>query len=539
MLFTLSGAHASQFDFGMPRATAVFHPTFAGECVIRSDDITQDPRYGLSGPHFGMPEGHLPVRSYLAVPVVGRTGEVIGGLFFGHEEPGRFGDRHEQLMIGIAAQAAVAMDNARLFQAAQRELVQREEAEQALRVLNETLEQRVAAEVERRARAEEALRQAQKMETLGQLTGGVAHDFNNLLQIVSGNLEILQRGLPEAEGRLRRAAENAARGAERAAVLTQRLLAFSRRQPLAPKPIDANRLVGGMLELLHRSLGETIVVETALTPALWAVEADPHQLENAILNLAVNARDAMDGGGRLVIETGNAVLDGGAQGPGRDAPPGEYVAIRIKDSGCGMDEDTVARALEPFFTTKEVGKGTGLGLSMAYGFARQSGGDLHIESAPGRGTTVTLLLPRLLGSRPAADAQAGQVAPQRARDETILVCEDDADVRSYTVEVLGELGYKVLEAADGAAALALLEDRERRVDLLFTDVVLPGGMTGAQLATAAQALRPGLKLLYTTGYARDAIVHEGRLDAGVELITKPFSYGALAARVRQVLEGAA
>jgi PAS domain S-box-containing protein len=536
MLYTLSGAEPSQFDFGMPRATAIFHPTFAGEGVIRSDDITADKRYGLSGPHFGMPKGHLPVRSYLAVSVVGRSGEVIGGLFFGHGEPGRFTERHEHLMVGIAAQAAVAMDNARLFQSAQRELLHRERAERALRALNETLEQRVIAEVERRGRAEEALRQAQKMETLGQLTGGVAHDFNNLLQIVSGNLEILQRGLPEDAGRLRRAAENASRGAERAAILTQRLLAFSRRQPLAPKPVEANRLVAGMLELLHRSLGETIAVETSLASDLWPVEADSHQLENAILNLAVNARDAMDGGGTLIIETSNERLDNALEAPGGDLPAGDYVAIRVKDSGCGMDADTVARAFEPFFTTKEVGKGTGLGLSMVYGFAKQSGGDLQIDSELGRGTTVTMLLPRRLDNGVESETEVAEEAPERAQDEVILVCEDDHDVRAYTVEVLGELGYQVLEAQDGAAALALLEDGSQRVDLLFTDVVLPGGMTGAGLARAAQAVRPGLKLLYTTGYARDAIVHEGRLDTGVELITKPFSYSNLAAKVRDVLD---
>ena len=539
MLFTLSGADASQFDFGMPQATAVFHPTFAGEGVIRSDDITQDPRYGLSAPHFGMPQGHLPVRSYLAVSVIGRSGEVIGGLFFGHEEPGRFSERHEQLMIGVAAQAAVAMDNARLFQAAQRELANREQAEQALRTLNETLEQRVAGEVERRAQAEEALRQAQKMETLGQLTGGVAHDFNNLLQIVSGNLEILQRNLPEGERRLRRAAENAARGAERAAVLTQRLLAFSRRQPLAPKPIDANRLVSGMSELLHRSLGETIEVETVLAAGLWPVEADPNQLENAILNLAVNARDAMPGGGKLTVETANTHLDRGYVSSNAEVTAGQYVAICVTDTGAGMDADTVARAFEPFFTTKEVGKGTGLGLSMAYGFVKQSGGHLQIYSELGQGTSVKIYLPRLLGDGPGQEAAAAETAPEGARDETILVCEDDDDVRAYTVEVLRELGYRVIEAADGPAALHLLQEPGQRVDLLFTDVVLPGGMTGALLAREAQALRPGLKTLFTTGYARDAIVHQGRLDVGVELITKPFSYGELAARVRDMLDGAA
>jgi CheY-like chemotaxis protein len=376
------------------------------------------------------------------------------------------------------------------------------------------------------------------METLGQLTGGVAHDFNNLLQIVTGNLELLQRSLPEGETRLRRAAENAAKGAERAAVLTQRLLAFSRRQPLAPKAVDPNKLIAGMSELLHRTLGETIEVETVRASGLWKVEADPHQLENAILNLAVNARDAMPGGGKLTIETANTHLDRAYVSQNAEVTPGQYVVMCVSDTGSGMDEETVTRAFEPFFTTKEVGKGTGLGLSMVYGFVKQSGGHLKIYSEPGEGTTVKIYLPRLI----AADAveeedQVEAIVPEGAREEIVLVCEDDEDVRAYSVEVLRELGYGVLEAADGRSALSLLERPGLRVDLLFTDVVLPGGMTGAVLAEQARALRPGLKVLFTTGYARNAIVHHGRLDPGVELITKPFSYSDLATRVRDLLDG--
>jgi len=409
--------------------------------------------------------------------------------------------------------------------------------EAALRDLNDTLEQRVAEEVEQRAQAEEALRQAQKMETLGQLTGGVAHDFNNLLQIVSGNIGLIQRGLAEGDAKLKRAADNAARGAERAAILTQRLLAFSRRQPLAPKATDPNRLVAGMSELLHRTLGETIEVETVLASGLWSVEVDPHQLENALLNLAINARDAMEGGGKLTIETANTHLDRAYASQNAGVAPGQYVAICVSDTGCGMDEDTVARAFEPFFTTKEVGKGTGLGLSMVYGFVKQSGGHLKIYSEPGEGTTVRIYLPRLHGVRHEPEEAASQAAPEGTREETILVCEDDDDVRAYTVEVLRELGYRVLEAHDGPSALRLLERQEGAVDLLFTDIVLPSGMTGAVLAHEAKALRPDLKVLFTTGYARNAIVHQGRLDPGVELITKPFSYSDLAARVRDILDG--
>ncbi|MEO5492851.1 MAG: PAS domain S-box protein [Sphingomonas sp.] len=536
MLYALSGAKPSQFDFGMPRATAVFHPTFAGEGIIRSNDITQDPRYGKSGPHFGMPKGHLPVVSYLAVPVISRTGEVLGGLFFGHPEVGRFSERHERLMVGIAAQAAVGIDNARLYQAAQKELADRMRAEAALREFNETLEARVQDEIDRRSQAEEALRQSQKMETVGQLTGGIAHDFNNLLQVVSGNLDLLRQKIPEESAQLRRYADRAIVGAERAATLTQRLLAFSRRQPLAPKPIEVNKLVAGMSDLLHRTLGETIELETVLAARLWPVEADPNQLENTIINLAVNARDAMAGGGKLTIETNNTYLDASYVAQHPEVAAGQYVVTCVSDTGVGMDQETIGRAIEPFFTTKEVGKGTGLGLSMVYGFLKQSGGHLKIYSEPGEGTTVKIYLPRLTGKViEETPVPPPPIADAKGR-ETILVCEDDADVRAFSVEVLRELGYRVLEAGDGAAALRLLREHANQVDLLFTDVVLPGGMTGAVLAREALAIQPGLKTLFTTGYARNAIVHHGRLDEGVELLTKPFSYSDLALRIRDILD---
>jgi CheY-like chemotaxis protein len=294
-------------------------------------------------------------------------------------------------------------------------------------------------------------------------------------------------------------------------------------------------MVGGMSDLLHRTLGETIEVETVLAPRLWPIEADPHQLENAILNLAINARDAMPEGGKLTIETCNTHLDRAYVSQNAEVVVGQYVCICVTDGGSGMDPDTVNRAFEPFFTTKEVGKGTGLGLSMVYGFVKQSGGHLKIYSEPGEGTTVKIYLPRLLGEQLEAEADEEELIPEGGQDEAILVCEDDADVRAYTVDVLRELGYRVLEAEDGPSALSLLE-RSDKIDLLFTDVVLPNGMTGAVLAREARTLRPGLKVLYTTGYARNAIVHHGRLDAGVELITKPFSYADLAARVRDILD---
>jgi len=411
------------------------------------------------------------------------------------------------------------------------------ESEEKLRELNQSLETRIAAAIAEREQAEEALRQSHKMEAVGQLTGGIAHDFNNLLTVITGNVDAARRHVGEdGAPRVLRALGNALVGAERAAVLTQRLLAFSRRQPLNPRPIDPNRLVNNMSELLHRTLGETIAVETVLAAGLWKIEADPNQLENAILNLAVNARDAMPDGGKLTIETANTHIDRDYAAQNAGAMPGQYVVICVSDIGTGMDADALGRAFEPFFTTKDVGKGTGLGLSMVYGFVKQSGGHVKIYSEEGQGTTVRIYLPRLLSDEAEEEERAEVPVPEGTRDETILVCEDDDDVRAYTVEVLRELGYRVLEAHDGPSALRLLERQEGRVDLLFTDVVLPSGMTGAIVAQEARKLRPGLRVLFTTGYARNAIVHHGRLDPGVELITKPFAYADLAARIRDILD---
>ena len=387
------------------------------------------------------------------------------------------------------------------------------------------------------ADAEDALRQAQKMETLGQLTGGVAHDFNNLLQIVTGNLELLQRDLPEDQARLRRAADNAMAGAERAALLTQRLLAFSRRQPLAPERIDPNRLVSGMSDLLNRTLGETIEVETIQSARIWPVEIDVNQMENALLSLAVNARDAMPDGGKLTIEVANTHIDEAYAAQEAEVSPGQYVLISVSDTGQGMDEDVLSHAIEPFFTTKEVGRGTGLGLSMVYGFIKQSGGHIRVYSERGHGTTVKIYLPRFYGPLPDNDTgTVSRATPVCGGDETVLVCEDDDKVRAYTVDVLKELGYRVMEADNGAAALQALETASEPIDLLFTDVILPGGMTGADIAQQARAQQPGLRILFATGYARNAIIHHGRLDPGVELLTKPFTYAELATKVREMLD---
>ena len=413
-----------------------------------------------------------------------------------------------------------------------------EEASHALRDLNETLEARVEERTRELMVAEEQLRQAQKMEAVGQLTGGVAHDFNNLLQVIVGNLEILTRNLPADSPRLKRSAENAMNGAKRAATLTQRLLAFSRRQPLAPQPVDVNKLVTGMSDLLARTLGETIQLETVLAGGLWRVEADPNQMENAILNLAVNARDAMPSGGKLTIETMNGHLDRAYAAQHAEVLPGQYVTICVSDTGVGMDKDVLSRVFEPFFTTKEVGRGTGLGLSMVYGFIKQSGGHVKVYSEPGQGTTVRIYLPRLVGEvNDLAPNNQRELSPEGAQSETILVVEDDEDVRAYSVAALRELGYRVLEATDGPGALRLLEGQgTTEVDLIFCDVVLPNGMSGADLAAAVRRLRPAVRVLFTTGYARNAVVHHGRLDAGVELITKPFTYAELAARVRDLLD---
>ncbi len=540
MLYTLSGVERSAFEnFPMPRATAVFHPTFQGDGVIRSADILADHRYGKNEPYFGMPKGHLPVRSYLAVPVVTGGSEVVGGLFFGHPDPDRFTERHERLIIGLAAQAAIAVEKARLYQAAQREIAERKLAEDRLRDLNETLEQRVAAEVAERAKVEEALRQAQKMEAVGQLTGGIAHDFNNLLTVVTGNIDLANRALVAAgvtDARSRRALDSAFKGAERAAALTQRLLAFSRRQPLAPKQLDVDKLIVGMSDLLNRSLGETVELEIVTSPGLWRIEADPNQLESSILNLAVNARDAMPRGGQLTIESANARLDEAYTAQHAEVAPGQYVVISVSDTGSGMSKEVVDRVFEPFYTTKEVGKGTGLGLSMVYGFVKQSGGHIKVYSEEGHGTTIKLYLPRSFAE--AAVVEEATLTPgmevSRHR-ETILVVEDDDDVRAYTVECLRELGYKVLEAHDGPSALRLQERQTEPLDLLFTDVVMPG-MTGRELADAARLRQADLKVLYTSGYTRNAIVHGGRLDPGVDMIAKPFSYHALAQKIRDVLD---
>jgi CheY-like chemotaxis protein/nitrogen-specific signal transduction histidine kinase len=384
------------------------------------------------------------------------------------------------------------------------------------------------------ASAQAQVRQLQKMETIGQLTGGVAHDFNNMLAIIVGSLDLAQRRLNGKEDpRLLNSIQSARDGAQRAAVLTARLLAFSRQQPLAPEIIDANKLVGGMSELLRRMLGEQIRIEAVLAGGLWPTFADLSQLENAILNLSVNARDAMPDGGHLTIETANTELDDRYARMHQEVEAGQYVMISITDTGIGMSPEVLERAFDPFYTTKGPGKGTGLGLSQVYGYVKQSRGHIKIYSEIDRGTTVKIYLPRHVGSGDARfSAPSMTPIPQGSVDDTILVVEDDQSVREMTAESLRELGYSVLQAAGGPEALDVLQNE--RVDLIFTDIVMPQ-MNGRQLADAVMERWPEIRVLYTTGYTRNAIVHNGVLDHGVSLLAKPFSLEQLAHKVREVL----
>lgn len=646
-LYTLSGVPKDTFSkFPMPRNTAVFGPTFEGVGIVRSDDITKDPRYGHNSPHHGMPKGHLAVCSYLAAPVVSRTGEVLGGLFFGHPEPAVFNERAERIVTGIASQAAIAIDNARLFQAAQSEIAERTKAQDALRDLNETLERRVADAVADRDRlwelsedlfyvasfegallrvspswtnllgldfqrlhshtvmdlvhpddaraaaaaldrlrvsglpvryecrlsraaggwrwiawtvsldprtrrihgvgrdvtadhetaealhhAEEALRMAQKMEAIGKLTGGVAHDFNNLLQVIGGNLQLLAKdvaGQDKPEQRVKSALAGVARGAN----LASQLLAFGRRQPLAPKVVNLGRFVRGLDDMFRRALGDGIEIETVVSGGLWNTLVDPFQVENALLNLAINARDAMTGHGKLTIEAGNASLDEAYAMRNADVSPGQYVMVAVTDTGSGMSPEVQERAFEPFFTTKREGQGTGLGLSMVYGFVKQSGGHVKVYSEQGHGTTVRVYLPR---ARAEEDLETNiDAGPAKGGSETILVVEDDEEVRATVVELLADLGYRVLRAKDAQSALAIVESGVP-VDLLFTDVVMPGPLRSTELARKARERVPGIAVLFTSGYTDNAIVHAGRLDEGIDLLSKPYTHEALARKVRLVL----
>ncbi|WP_313436274.1 PAS domain S-box protein [Novosphingobium sp.] len=394
----------------------------------------------------------------------------------------------------------------------------------------------VGRDITEQRAVEDALRQSQKMEAVGQLTGGIAHDFNNLLQGITGSLDMMHNRLVQGRtGELERWLQGARTSAERAAALTHRLLAFSRRQPLDPRPVRANPLIASMEDMLRRTLGEHIDLEFVLSGGLWQTRCDPNQLENAILNLVINARDAMPDGGKLTIETGNAHLDDHYVAQQRDLKAGQYVCIAISDTGVGMSREVSERAFEPFFTTKPMGQGTGLGLSMIYGFARQSEGYAQIYSEQGVGTSVKVFLPRHRGAEEMADAEGGSGhLPEAVAGEVVLVVEDEAVVRGLIVEVLDELGYHAIEAADGPSGLEILQSG-RRIDLLITDIGLPG-LNGRQVADGGRTARPGLRVLFMTGYAENAALAAGFLEPGMAMITKPFAMDALAKRIRECIE---
>ncbi len=414
---------------------------------------------------------------------------------------------------------------------------ERDRATAALRALNDTLELRVAERTAELIHAEEKLRQSQKMEAVGQLTGGLAHDFNNLLAGISGALDLM--GMRIAQGRLNDidkymlAAQSAAK---RAAALTHRLLAFSRRQTLDPRPLDVNLLVEGMTELIQRTVGPSILVETVSAPDLWSASVDASQLENAILNLCINSRDAMPDGGRIIIETANQWLDAEAA-LANDLPAGEYLSLTVTDTGTGMAPGVIAKAFDPFFTTKPIGEGTGLGLSMIYGFAKQSGGQVRISSELGKGTSMCIHLPRYHGEAGASTAAPAQSAAALTGScGTILIVDDEPTVRLLLTDVLGDLGYTLIEAADSLTGLKLLQS-DVGIDLLITDVGLPGGMNGRQMADAGREVRPGLKTLFITGYAESAALGNSSLGAGMQVLTKPFSIDILATRVLELIRG--
>ena len=404
------------------------------------------------------------------------------------------------------------------------------------KTMSETLEQRVAERTRELVQAQEALRQSQKMEAVGQLTGGLAHDFNNLLAGISGSLELIAKRL--AEGRttgLERYLSGAQESTRRAASLTQRLLAFSRRQTLDPRPLDANKLIAGLEDLIRRSVGPDVIVEVVQAGGLWATRIDAPQLENALLNLCINARDAMaPKGGRLTIETANKWLDERAARD-RDLPPGQYVAICVTDTGAGMTADTISRAFDPFFTTKPLGQGTGLGLSMVYGFARQSGGQVRIYSEIGAGTTVNLYLPRHFGEAEDISTEAEVNLIEPGHGEVVLVVDDEMVLRMLMTDVLQESGYRTIEASDGPSALKVLAS-DARIDLLITDVGLPNGLNGRQVADAARKTRPNLKVLFITGYAENAVIGNGHLDPGMQVMTKPFEIAAFNQKVRDMVD---
>jgi signal transduction histidine kinase len=461
----------------------------------------------------------ISAQSFVNMPVT-EQGGFVALLYLNHAEARQWSADELDLIRDVAERTRTA--------------IERRRAEQDLRRLAASLEQQVEARTAELRESEAILRQSQKMEAVGQLTGGVAHDFNNLLQVISGNLQLLGRDIG-GNARARRRVDNANVAVDRGAKLASQLLAFGRRQALEPKVINIGRLVTGMDEMLRRSLGEAVEIETIVSGGLWNTLIDPTQVENALLNLAINARDAMHDTGKLTIEVGNAYLDDAYARKHEEVAPGQYVVLAVTDTGSGMSPDVLARVFEPFFSTKPEGRGTGLGLSMVYGFVKQSNGHVKIYSEIGQGTTIKLYLPR-------ADQSEDVIAPVDDVEivggkETVLIAEDDDGVRAVAVDLLTELGYRVLTAHDAASALRIVESGVP-IDLLFTDVVMPGPLKSPELARKAKQLLPDLTVLFTSGYTENAIVHGGRLDAGVELLPKPYTRQALAYKIRRVLEKA-
>ncbi|MBJ2274677.1 response regulator [Pseudomonas haemolytica] len=434
----------------------------------------------------------------------------------------------------ISLVSAALRGRRRQYEARDR-LIDLSESELRLQRTLETLEQQVEERTAQLRHNEEALRQSQKMEAVGQLTGGIAHDFNNMLTGIIGSLELLRRRvargkLDDLDGLI----DLGVTSANRAAGLTHRLLAFSRRQSLDSKPVEINQLVTSMGELLQRSINESIALDMRLASSLWTAEADPNQLESALLNLVINARDAMPGGGKLTVETGNRHLDSVFTAAYGTLKPGDYVELSVSDTGCGIPEHLIGRVFDPFFTTKPIGQGTGLGLSMIYGFARQSHGHDTIHSEVGKGTTVSLFLPRFVGEIAHQEPLNPTLLPFANAGETVLIVEDDPAVRVLVSAVLKELGYGFVEAGDADTAVPIIES-EQRIDLMISDVGLPG-MNGRQLAEIGRQIRPELKVLFITGYAEHAAVRGGFLDPGMQLITKPFTFDLLTAKVREMIQ---
>ncbi|WP_082543215.1 type II toxin-antitoxin system ParD family antitoxin [Sphingomonas sp. Leaf339] len=451
-----------------------------------------------------------------ALPIIDDAGEIVEWVGV-----------HTDITHQRAAEAALREQAEHLA----RQVLHRERAEDQLRQLNDTLEARVIAEIGERRQAEAKLAQAQKMETVGKLTGGVAHDFNNLLQVVSGNLQLLGKDIAGNDRAERRVA-NAMAGVSRGSKLASQLLAFGRRQALEPKVVNVTRFVRGMDDMLRRAIGEGVEIETIVGGGLWNTFIDPAQIENALLNLAINARDAMEGRGKLTIELGNASLDADYARAHDDVDPGQYVMLAVSDTGSGMTPDIIDKVFEPFFSTKVEGKGSGLGLSMVYGFVKQSGGHVKIYSEVGEGTTIRLYLPRAMQSEDVEVAVDN--GPIAGGTETVLVVEDDVEVRATVVEMLTDLGYRVLKAVDADSALNVIESGIP-IDMLFTDVVMPGTLKSPELARTARLRLPHLAVLFTSGYTENSIVHGGKLDAGVELLSKPYTREALARKFRHVL----